>query len=392
MDSLSPGDIFFSTDVTCALPPSIQQTGFLAHNNNKQEAKGCEDVKMNDDKASTRSYFHTSSKVSGRTTESVKAFVANRNKSWQSSDSNCLSCIQGRSCRTNHKSPEKKTKHTGVRCQSSGGHVTGEKGAQVVVPTSNNIKRSSCGAEREIGTKQHECVDGFGEGDQQHLFTNARSQHPQFQTRLQSTSPVILLYEADRAPENILHLIKWIMDCYTDCCKLILCCDDDVHMLESVRNRCKVVNVDAPATHEMMGFLVRISKKEGFDLPMSFAAKIATKVKDLRSAIWHLKLAKHTTILSLKINRSQYSGKRGKLQKLLVDFVSPQLIIQKLVEQFLKEMPSSSKRELYYWHGYYKKKLPAGTTALLKLEEFVAKFMGMYRKSIGSRQFRLLKE
>lgn len=55
----------------------------------------------------------------------------------------------------------------------------------------------------------------------------------------------------DKATENIQHLIKWIMDCYGDACKLILCCEDDAEILESVKDRCKVIKVDAPVTHEV---------------------------------------------------------------------------------------------------------------------------------------------
>lgn len=62
---------------------------------------------------------------------------------------------------------------------------------------------------------------------------------------------VIVLYGVDRTTENIQHLIKWIMDCYTDACKLILCCEDDTGIIESVKNRCKVITVDAPVTHEV---------------------------------------------------------------------------------------------------------------------------------------------
>lgn len=62
---------------------------------------------------------------------------------------------------------------------------------------------------------------------------------------------VIVLYEVDKAPENIHHLIKWIMDCHSDYCKFMLCCEDDINILESVKNRCKVIKVDAPVTHEV---------------------------------------------------------------------------------------------------------------------------------------------
>jgi DNA polymerase III delta prime subunit len=68
---------------------------------------------------------------------------------------------------------------------------------------------------------------------------------------------VLVLYEVDKAPENIQPLIKWIMDCYTDACKLILCCEDDSDILETVKNRCKVLKVDAPVTHEVRMFRLK---------------------------------------------------------------------------------------------------------------------------------------
>ncbi|XP_017979494.1 PREDICTED: uncharacterized protein LOC18610901 [Theobroma cacao] len=221
---------------------------------------------------------------------------------------------------------------------------------------------------------------------------------------------VIVLYEVDKAPENIHHLIKWIMDCHSDYCKFMLCCEDDINILESVKNRCKVIKVDAPVTHEIMEVLIQIAKKEDFDLSMNFAAKIAAKSKqNLRKAImaleackahnypfsddqpiplgWEEVLAEVATEILSDPSQKRLFFIRGKFQKLLVDFVHPKLILQKLVEQFLKQVEAGLKRELYYWHAYYEKRLPTGTSALLKLEEFVAKFMSIYRKSCGDRQF-----
>lgn len=62
---------------------------------------------------------------------------------------------------------------------------------------------------------------------------------------------VIVLYDVDKAPESIQHLIKWVIDCYSDACKLVLCCGDDMSIPEPVRNRCKIISVDAPATNEV---------------------------------------------------------------------------------------------------------------------------------------------
>ncbi|XP_075491705.1 replication factor C subunit 3-like isoform X2 [Primulina tabacum] len=219
---------------------------------------------------------------------------------------------------------------------------------------------------------------------------------------------VLVLYDVDKAPENIQHLIKWIMDCYSDSCKLILCCEDDVDILESVKSRCKIIKVEAPVTHEVMEVLLQIAKREGFELPMSFAAKIATKSKqNLRRAVMALEACKAHNYpfaedqpipigweeslveLAADILEDPLPKRlfliRGKVQKLLADFVHPKLILLKLVEQFLQGVEPKLKRELYYWYAYYDKRLPSGTTALLKLEEFVAKFMSIYRKSSSSR-------
>ncbi|XP_052198032.1 uncharacterized protein LOC127804952 [Diospyros lotus] len=233
-------------------------------------------------------------------------------------------------------------------------------------------------------------------------------------TEISSANPeadykVMVLYEVDKAAENIQHLIKWIMDCYTDSCKLILCCEDDLNILEPVRNCCKIIKVDPPVTHEIMEVLGQIARKEDFDLPTSFAAKIASKSKhNLRKAIMALEACKAHNYpfveeqpiplgweevleeLAAEIladpSHKRFFAVRGRIQKLLMDFVHPKLILQKLVEQFLKGVEASSKRELYFWHGYYDKRLPAGTSALLKLEEFVAKFMGIHRKNISNLQ------
>ncbi|CAA2939789.1 Replication factor C, subunit RFC3 [Olea europaea subsp. europaea] len=219
---------------------------------------------------------------------------------------------------------------------------------------------------------------------------------------------VLVLYDVDKAAENIQHLIKWIMDCYSDSCKLILCCEDDVDILESVKSRCKVIEVEAPITQQIMEVLILIAKKEGFELSTNFAAKIAKKSKqNLRRAIMALEACKSHSYpfsedqpipigweealveLAADILADPLPNRlfviRGKIQKLLSEFVHPKLILLKLVEQFLREVEANSKRELYYWHAYYDKRLHIGTSALSKLEEFVAKFMSMYRKNSKNR-------
>ncbi|KAG6403406.1 hypothetical protein SASPL_135626 [Salvia splendens] len=215
---------------------------------------------------------------------------------------------------------------------------------------------------------------------------------------------VLVLYDVDKAAENIQHLIKWIMDCYSDCCKLILCCEDDTHVLDSVKSRCKHINIEPSTTHQVMEVLIQIAKKEGFEVSTSFASKIANKSKqNLRRAIMaleacklhnypfaddqHIPVAWEEAVVELAAHiLADPSPKRlltvrAKIQKILADFVHPKLVLLKLVEQLLRGVDASLKREIYYWYAYYDKKLPSGASALLKLEEFVAKFMSIYRKS-----------
>ncbi|XP_051114522.1 uncharacterized protein LOC127240098 [Andrographis paniculata] len=228
---------------------------------------------------------------------------------------------------------------------------------------------------------------------------------------LRADYKVLVLYDVDKATDNMQHLIKWIMDCYTDSCKLLISCEDDVDVIESVKSRCKVIEVEPLKTHEVMEVLSQIAKEEGFELSMSFAAKIANKSKhNLRRAIMALEACKAHNYpfsedqpiplgwedvvveLAADILADPMSKRlfivRGKIQKLLADYVHPRLILLKLVEQLLHGIEASRKREVYYWYAYYDKKLPIGMTALLKLEEFVAKFMSIYRKgSSAGRQF-----
>ncbi|XP_072999614.1 uncharacterized protein [Typha latifolia] len=215
---------------------------------------------------------------------------------------------------------------------------------------------------------------------------------------------VIVLFGVDKAMENVQHLIKWIIECYTDACKILLCCEDGTDILDSIKSRCKLVSIDAPGTNEIMDVLIQIAKKENLELPLSFAGSIAAESKqNLREAIMALEACKannypfvdgqpipfgwEEVLMELAADiLADPSPKRlfltrGKLQKLLVESVHPKLILQKLVEQFLKGIEAGIKRELYYWHAYYDKRLPTGPSALLKLEEFVAKFMSLHRKS-----------
>lgn len=217
---------------------------------------------------------------------------------------------------------------------------------------------------------------------------------------------VIVLYDVDTVSENNQRLIKWIIDSSSDACKIIMTCQDESNILDFITSRCKLINIGAPNTREIVEILTYISKKESFDLPASFATTIASQSRqNMREAILALEACKANNYpfidgqaiplgwedvlqeLAAEILDDPSPKRlflvRGKLQKLLVEFVPPKLILQKLVELFLKGICASIKREVYYWHAYYDKRSPVGASALLKLEEFVAKFMSIQRKTLS---------
>ncbi|OMO56936.1 hypothetical protein CCACVL1_26150 [Corchorus capsularis] len=412
-ESISPGDIFFSRDgVPMATqknvlpnnglpkPPMFAQNDSAAANQRMRSGNGKVDPKARGSSSSAAGLSRTSRQSS----TSLNGFTCHKQEAQLLkqlvSDENCpnilfkgpsgsgkkaltmafLREIYGDPC-WNDKKPTQVT----VPLASSAHHV------ELNVNLETNAKYALMGLVKEISTNY--------------------AIPPEVSTlNFKADYKVIVLYEVDKAPENIHHLIKWIMDCHSDSCKFVLCCEDDIDILESVKNRCKTIKLDAPVTHEIMEVLIQIARKEEFDLSMNFAAKIAAKSKqNLRKAIMALEACKShsypfaddqpipfgweevlteiaTEILADPSQKRLYFV-RPKLQKLLVDFVHPKLILQKLIEHFLKHVDAGLKRELYYWHAYYDKRLPTGTSALLKLEEFVAKFMGIYRKSSGNHQF-----
>ncbi|KAL8478818.1 hypothetical protein ACS0TY_030626 [Phlomoides rotata] len=402
IDSVSPGDIFFSRADPQVIPLPKPPAFFVV----KNESSSCNPKSSSSGVSRQTSILSDSS---GRTSASTTRFVANRKKSQSDTWFFCMK--KASSCKKSNKSPGKERPFDEASFIGKAVishdlryfHILESKPMQVVVRVSSsphhlelNVYRESKAAYALTALVKHISSE--------YAVTPEISVAP-----TKSDYKVLVLYDVDKAAENIQHLIKWIMDCYSDSCKLILFCEDDVDIFESVKSRCKVITVEAPPSHQVMEVLVQIAKKEGFELPMSFAAKIANKSKqNIRRAIMGLEACKlhnypftenqpiplgweeAVVELAADILSDPFPKKlfiiRGKMQKLLGEFVHPKLILLKLVEQFLRGVDASLKREIYYWYAYYDKRLPSGTNALLKLEEFAAKFMSIYRKSSSNRK------
>jgi DNA polymerase III delta prime subunit len=70
--------------------------------------------------------------------------------------------------------------------------------------------------------------------------------------KLLSLIPVLILYDADKVSENNQRLIKWIIDSSSVACKIIMTCQDESGLLDSIKSRCKLITISAPDTHKVI--------------------------------------------------------------------------------------------------------------------------------------------
>ncbi|KAK1280528.1 hypothetical protein QJS04_geneDACA023174 [Acorus gramineus] len=396
-DSISPGDIFFSRDV------GVRDRRTMLVGTQQKPREAVSVSTMTSSQTNTSSYRTSNNDSGSYAGGSSGKFTANRQRS--QSDT-WFSCVRGGSCGKS-KSPETRQideasfierafvvedlrpfwadKHQPRRLD---GFICHKQQAQYLKQLSSESLKSVCIGQISHTNYPHIMFHGPS-GSGKKALSRALLCEAFGDSALRISHD--LKHYHIQVSENVQHLIKWIMECYTEACKIILCCENDAAVQESVKNRSKLITLGAPVTHEIMEVLIYIAKKENFDLPMSFAAKIAAKSRqNMRRAIMALEACKahnypfvdeqpiplgwEEVLVEVAAgilgdpSPNRLFHTRGEIQQLLVEFVNPKLILQKLVEEFLKGIEASLKRELYYWQAYYDKRLPSGTSALLKLE------------------------
>ncbi|PWZ15402.1 Replication factor C subunit 3 [Zea mays] len=63
---------------------------------------------------------------------------------------------------------------------------------------------------------------------------------------------VIVLYDVDKVSQNNQRLIKWIIDSSSNACKIIMTCQDESNLLDSIKSHCKIISIGVPSTREAM--------------------------------------------------------------------------------------------------------------------------------------------
>lgn len=215
---------------------------------------------------------------------------------------------------------------------------------------------------------------------------------------------VLVLNEVDRLSKEAQHSLRRTMEKYSSACRLIMCCNSASKVIEAVRSRCLNIRISAPSKEEIVKVLQYIGKKEGLQLPIGFATRIAFHAnRNLRRAILSLEACKvhqypftenqpvQTTdweqyiveIASDIVNEQspkRLFQVRGKLYELLINCIPPEIVLKRLLLELMKKLDSELKHEVCHWAAYYEHRMQLGQKAIFHLEAFVAKFMSIYKK------------
>ena len=71
---------------------------------------------------------------------------------------------------------------------------------------------------------------------------------------------------------------------------------------------------------------------------------------------------------------------RNRLYELLVNAISPELIIKKLTHELMQKLDSELKHEVCAYAAYFEHRIQLGQKAIIHLEAFVARFMAVYKR------------
>lgn len=219
---------------------------------------------------------------------------------------------------------------------------------------------------------------------------------------------VLVVNEVDKLSREAQHSLRRTMEKYSASCRLILCSNSSSKVTEAVRSRCLNVRINAPMEEEIVNVLEFIAKKEGFQFPQGFAARIAEKSnRNLRRAVltfetcrvqqypftnnqaippmdWEQYVSEIASDIMKEQSPKRLFEVRGKLYELLTNCIPPEIILKRLLFELLKKLDSELKHEVFNWAAHYEHRMRLGQKAIFHLEAFVAKFMSIYKSFLIS--------
>lgn len=230
------------------------------------------------------------------------------------------------------------------------------------------------------------------------------AQSYQLDASTQRDFKVVVITEVDQLTKDAQHALRRTMEKYSATCRLILCCNSTSKVIPAIRSRCLGVRVAAPTNEEIVQILQSTCRKEGLNLPISLAQKIAIKSdRNLRCALlmcevcrvqqypfsedqdvmqsdWSVFIRETANMIVQQQSPRRLMEVRGRLYELLSHCIPPDLIIKTLLQELLTSCDGQLKAEVTQIAAFYEHRLQLGQKAIYHLEAFVVKFMTIYKR------------